>query len=193
MRPKEPSCPTLFPFSSNCIFPVSPSFIVFRVQEVAYPFVCDLLQCSPSLPTQKAFAVFCFTLPKQKTFGWLFCSLPWSPRRRFLTEWPKMGTAITPSSYKTLETMAEVQQPFFESFSQPIITHSYSSNGTRCSQLSLCSHPPLIEATRLPHLRYLRCSREPIDSEIPLLRWLCESPLRYRHIRSRSDSPYVHR
>ena len=95
-----------------------------------------------------------------------------------------MDTVII-SSYKTLETMVEVrhQSPrVIRSLATPHLT-----NGTRCSQLLLPSHSCRSKATRIPHLRYMRCSREPIGTEIPLLWWLCESPLRYDRIRSISD------
>lgn len=109
VAPEKVSCPTVFPFSSNCIFPVSPSFIVFCFQEK---------------PRIRLSVIFCNVVPhyrhkrlcrvqlqfrwNKKLSGGFFVLHPWS-QMRFLTGWPKMDTAITPSSYKILETMAKVR------------------------------------------------------------------------------------
>ena len=41
--PEKESSPASFPFLSNCILPVSSTFIVFCSQEAGYSSVCDLL------------------------------------------------------------------------------------------------------------------------------------------------------
>lgn len=110
MGPEKRTCPASFPFSSNCIFPVSPPLLCSAFKNPHIRFSVIFYNCSPSLPTQKNFAVFCFQSPlKQKAFGSLFCSPP-VVSDALLDGVAQDGHSDHSSSYKTLETMAEVRQ-----------------------------------------------------------------------------------
>jgi hypothetical protein len=70
------SCPASFPFSSNCIFPVSPSFIVFCFQEAAYPFVYVFCNVVPHYRHKKTLPCSASVSVETKNFRVAFCSPP---------------------------------------------------------------------------------------------------------------------
>jgi hypothetical protein len=105
----EMSCPASFPFWSNCIFPVSPSFIVFCFQEARIRLSAIFCNVVPHYRHKKTLPCSAsVSIETKRLSDGFFVLHPWS-QMRFLTDWPKMDTVVTPSSYKTLETMAEVR------------------------------------------------------------------------------------